>query len=279
MEHQQPTAKLFESVSGGLYEQPQLIGSSALQDTVKPFPDYRQGLEDMPEPGIVNQYEAAIPQERAEQLFELPETLRANKQAKREADRHDDYMQQFMDPIERAAHEHAQESRDDLGTKTTDVSRRDAKDALASALWMDAKLSKIIHSYYEQTGSTDPIKVVDALRTNKQLRVAVGKHFLAKTAALVHEHILQIPDRVVRNKQKVPKGLAPVPHLSSTEYVALLCVAMLDGTFDAEQAKSEPIVGEGGEVTIGQHRATANMVLHNYKILEDGSSSPYWYGS
>lgn len=279
MRQEQPTTKLFESVSGGLYEQPQLIGSPVLRGTVEPFPDYQQGLENKPEPGIVTQYEAAIPQERAERLFELPETLRANKQAEREANGHDDYMQQFMDPIEGEAHRNAQESRDALGTKTTDVSRRDAKDTLASALWMDAKLGKIIHSYYEQTGSTDPIKVVDALRTDRQLRVAVGKHFLAKTEALVHEHILQVPDRVVRNKQKVPKGLAPVPNLSSTEYVALLCVAMLDGTFDAEQAKSEPIVGEGGRVTIGQHRATANMVLHNYKILEDGSSSPFWYNN
>jgi hypothetical protein len=73
-----------------------------------------------------------------------------------------------------------------------------------------------------------------------------------------------MPPRIVRNKGK-SSHLPMYAHLSelkpsSKEYVALLSLAMIDGTFQTLE-QEDPVYDERGYVREGQHREAAITLL------------------
>jgi hypothetical protein len=60
-------------------------------------------------------------------------------------------------------------------------------------------------------------------------------------------------------------GYEDIPSMSSHEYVALLALAKLDGSFNYEGYFQDSIQhDESGNVLLGQHRAAADMMLQRY---------------
>lgn len=153
----------------------------------------------------------------------------------------------------------------------TDENRQLASDLLNNSR-LERGIKEIIRSVLPEQKAFD-LRLVDEIRTNAELRLALGEHFLSRQEFYVdnNDYSIQrsvwkyLPDRVSRNTQKNPnhigyEGLG----LSSQEYVAELCLSMLDGSFDYNAASSDPInIKEDGEVVYGQHRAAALLVLLN----------------
>lgn len=143
------------------------------------------------------------------------------------------------------------------GRSVTEQSVAEAKSMLQQALLADKDLKGIIESTTGKSAADETI--VDELRTNPDLRVAVGQHFIERIKDLYQI----MPERVRRNSQKNPgsKGYEDMPSvLSSREYAALMALSMIDGTFNAARADTETydFTTDSG---VGQHRYAARQVL------------------
>lgn len=111
--------------------------------------------------------------------------------------------------------------------------------------------------------ATYPRGVVERVHTDADLRFALARYFLAKIEA----NLSKMPRRVAINQQKNPNHPGYPGYITGREYAALLAISMLDGSFDQES------VGRGDDITytkdtreevvLGQHRAAANLLLHN----------------
>lgn len=135
---------------------------------------------------------------------------------------------------------------------------------LERALETDSQLAELIGSLKADFGLNDPVSVVNAIRTNPDMRLAVGKYMLDKINLFAEKHPDDLPDRVRCNGEKAPKGLIAEyikTRISSREYVALLCLAKLDGSFNGLMADDIEI-GSDGNVIVGQHRVAADMILN-----------------
>ncbi|MCX6729142.1 MAG: hypothetical protein NTV95_00650 [Candidatus Saccharibacteria bacterium] len=123
----------------------------------------------------------------------------------------------------------------------------------------DIRISEMIKA----AAHNSPLTSEDAmqlLREDSSLRKEVGAYLLAKLEA----NTAILPERVARNNQKKANmaGYESIPSMSSHEYVALLAIAKLDGSFNYEQ---DPIQKDkSGNVLLGQHRAAADMMLKGY---------------
>lgn len=135
---------------------------------------------------------------------------------------------------------------------------------LKRALETDSQLAGLIGSLKADFGLNDPVSVVNAIRTNPDMRLAVGKYMLDKINLFAKKHPDDLPDRVRCNGEKAPKGLIAEyikTRISSREYVALLCLAKLDGSFNGLMADDIEI-GSDGNAIVGQHRIAADMILN-----------------
>lgn len=112
------------------------------------------------------------------------------------------------------------------------------------------------------------VDVVSLLRTNANLRLEAGKLFIDKINDLAK--INKLPSRVTENKQKNPNHYGYEGEIRSREYVAVLCLSMLDGTYDDASTKGDPItiLEETGKVSLGMHRAAAEIVLFGNIVSE-----------
>jgi hypothetical protein len=104
----------------------------------------------------------------------------------------------------------------------------------------------------------DSIAIVEEIRNNPHVRLALGEYFINELWNLKDK----LPDRVQRNTQKRPNHVGGYHwDYTSFEYVALLCLSMLDGTYDPAKESSDPVVENNGSVTLGQHRYSAKLLL------------------
>jgi hypothetical protein len=142
----------------------------------------------------------------------------------------------------------------------TDESRADAVARLRDVRTADREINRILATYEGEHPGVVPDALVDAVRTDADLRYKLGDHlYNLKLTTRLH----QMPDRVRDNTQKNPnsRGYSHL-RLRSQEYATLLALAMIDGTF-IDRGNSDPIVyAEGGKAIVGQHRAAAELMLY-----------------
>lgn len=154
--------------------------------------------------------------------------------------------------------------------QVTEESRQGAISSIAESLLSDTKLQGILNIHGaigakdRDASNQEKLELIrKAILTNPGLRIDLAHHYLAR----IHNLAVQqdLPERVGRGKQKalyIPvNGLR---HASSEDYVALLCISMLDGTFDPSKESEERydwLLKKG----TGQHRAAARLVLFGYR--------------
>ena len=112
--------------------------------------------------------------------------------------------------------------------------------------------------------SIDSQQAMLEVRNNAKLRLELGEYFLNSQA--IYEDIM--PVRIEENKQKVPgvNGYSQLGRLRSREYVALLTLARLDGTFDKDASNSEQIIlGQDGIAIEGQHRFASDSSYRDWE--------------
>lgn len=143
------------------------------------------------------------------------------------------------------------------GYKVTPESEADAIEQIKSVIQIDQPLSELFGGFTKATGiSID--QVPKALRSNKELRLAVGAYLQSKVERIAHE----LPRRIRENTQKASNSAPDLRYrLTSQEVAAKYALAMLDGTFLRNREDNvyyDPNSDEGG----GQHRTAARQVLN-----------------
>jgi hypothetical protein len=144
----------------------------------------------------------------------------------------------------------------------TDKTRAVAEGRLADACSKDSQLKSMLDGYSATKGLVGINELTDAIRTDKSLRLEIGKYLLDKIQLRIYE----MPDRIARNTEKNPNapGYSHISGLRSQEYTARLALAMIDGTFDDERAGSDVVTisSASGKAELGQHRAGAQILLN-----------------
>jgi len=146
---------------------------------------------------------------------------------------------------------------------TTDTSLETARTEYMGPLLngqKDRRIAAIIrdHAKSETISSDDAMKL---LREDSSLRKEVGAYLLRK----IDDNEHNLPERVARNAQKNANwgGYDDIPNMRSQEYVALLALAKLDGTFNYDDYLQDSVVtDDSGNVILGQHRAAADFILN-----------------
>lgn len=139
---------------------------------------------------------------------------------------------------------------------------------LSGVVARDWELSNIIHESLgvSKNDSLPIVLMVDALREDPTTRYAAGNYLLNKLDNLVDIRPDDLPDRIVRNTNKVPdNGGELVDNMTSREYTTFLALAKIDGSFNADVVSSSNEVeyDTTGKVISGQHRAAADFLLNN----------------
>jgi len=146
--------------------------------------------------------------------------------------------------------------------RATEESLKIAHDEYMKPL-LDGAKDVAIAEMIKRAAHNMPLSPEDAmqlLREDSSLRKEIGVYLLdkLKTSTAI------LPERVARNAQKNANmpGYENIPNMSSHEYVALLALAKLDGTFSYGGYLEDAIQHDvSGNVTLGQHRAAADMML------------------
>ena len=144
----------------------------------------------------------------------------------------------------------------------TEESLQVARDEYMKPL-LDGNKDMYIADLIKGAAHDSPLTPEDAmqlLRENSTLRKEVGTYLLDKLKSSAD----LLPERVARNGQKNANmpGYEDIPNMSSHEYVALLALAKLDGSFNYEGYFQDSVQhDESGNVILGQHRAAADMML------------------
>jgi hypothetical protein len=146
--------------------------------------------------------------------------------------------------------------------RTTEESLKVAHDEYMKPLLDGAKdvaIAKMIQRAAHNM-PLSPDNAMQLLREDSSLRKEIGSYLLDK----LKSSTALLPERVARNAQKNANmpGYENIPNMSSHEYVALLALAKLDGTFSYEGYLQDAIQHDAsGNVTLGQHRAAADLIL------------------
>ena len=140
--------------------------------------------------------------------------------------------------------------------RVTEESMLSAVQSLNLAKLADDHISRIIAEH--NPTNVRGVELVEKLRTDPELRIHLGKYLMSK----FDEYRFAMGDRVQRDTQKKPnyKGYEHLGPMKSSEYVPLLALSMLDGTFIDAQEDYEQ-VKDDGTVTNGEHRQAARLVL------------------
>ncbi len=157
-----------------------------------------------------------------------------------------------------------QEARIDNKNKKfiNEESKKDSIQVLERAVQVDVDLNQIIKEYTQEHNITDSGELVDAIRKNKELRLKIGKHAIQKLDTFTSLYLNEVPDRIKSNQTKNPdNGPWAGQNIKSRDYVALLYLSMLDGSFSREMEQDQ-IDYQGGNIPkTGQHRYMARMLL------------------
>lgn len=199
------------------------------------------------------------PTPREEALFS-PVVIPENEKDSDESD-YDDYVLGLVEakPVEAAAVRPSKEvkGREIVSAETKQVAER----VLEAALRHDEKFRSILERAIGEVPQDMSAETpVDRIRQDASVRLALGRYFLNKTHAMANS----LPDRVKRNTQKNPNYAGYGNFMSSREYVALLCLSMIDGTFDT--SREDEVVFKNGQVELGQHREAARDVLFSAAV-------------
>lgn len=142
--------------------------------------------------------------------------------------------------------------------KTSEESIEEAMSILHTAVQRDATIKRIMEAHLGEADSEEGL--LEALRSDIELRCELGRHFMEKIPTVPY-----LPERVERNDPNNLKNPNYPGYMAMTshEYVAVLALSMIDGSFHTD---SEEGIGrnEFGEVTFGQHRHAARQVLDSY---------------
>lgn len=135
----------------------------------------------------------------------------------------------------------------------------------------DPEVHKIIESTIAQQDLHSPEDVIKQIRENNAIRFELAKYFKQK----VDNDRDLMPDRIQRNGSKRPNhpGYSS-DTIASDDYVALLAISMLDGTFNAEVSIKDKVQFNNGtndtKINGGQHRLAALRLLG----LSNGPNTP-----
>lgn len=142
----------------------------------------------------------------------------------------------------------------------TDESVSSAKLELISLSGKDEVLDGILEEFSAETGLRSLNDMVKQIRINPELRLKVGNRILE----IVEKYPYSIRSGIDQKKSSYP-GYEKMPaDMTSKEYVAVLILSMLDGTF--KNNPSDPIVKDNyGEVKLGKHRNVANSIIRNFE--------------
>jgi hypothetical protein len=212
--------------------------------------------------------EASITPEQKEReaqlkkVFAPPKTKKDPEEAQDYSFLFDEQLPQSTSP-EKASRKDPEEVR-----PITAESVKAASKAIEEALVLDCSIQSILakHSAIPIQNLRDTAKQkIEHIRlgvlTNPDLRLDLAKHYLKRFESLALRG--DLPERVGRSTSKaLPYKIGDIRNLSSNDYVALLCLSMLDGTFLPEKEDS------GGydwqkRTGVGQHRAAARRILFN----------------
>jgi hypothetical protein len=145
--------------------------------------------------------------------------------------------------------------------KVTEETKQKAVYRLRMAAERDNYLASTLRDYSTKKSIFETADLTEAIRTDKDLRLELGKYLLDKMESIRYD----MPNRLrEKNAQKRPSiDGYEIPGLSSLEYSVLLALSMIDGTFDDDRARSDPIKidQKTGEVITGQHRVAAEKLL------------------
>jgi len=209
------------------------------------------------EDAVRNEVDAPYPQ-RIEQLFS-PVVKNEDKQP--DANPYDalvDPNALFTGSIEGAAVRSSKE-RGSISDDSLETARNEYMAPLLQG-GKDPQIAAIIKRH-AKTETISPEEAMKLLREDGSLRKELGVYLLDKLA--VHSHAL--PERVARNEQKSANwpGYESIPNMRSQEYVALLAIAKLDGTFNYEGYLQDSVqTDDSGNVILGQHMAAADFALN-----------------
>jgi hypothetical protein len=161
------------------------------------------------------------------------------------------------------AEKEARKEQERYDSFVTPQSRQHAEEELEEAMQRDSTLSDIITGWSKNAGITKRDVIIDAIRTDADLRLSIGKHFLEKVDDICRIRSDRMPECILRNGGKDPDhSLIKTGHgMTSREWVALLCVAKLDGSFSKTQEDPYVSFNDRGVATVGQHRFAADLVL------------------
>ena len=180
----------------------------------------------------------------------------------------DSYFSQFFDISDEKAKLYLKQRREDAGNdKLGDrnkVSRLDVESSrriLDELIRKDETFASIVDNYAESAN------IMDELRLNHTLRCAVIEYFMQKLSDIRQQNPETLPERVrwdSPNNLKSPNhnGYEKFGKLKSSEYVALLALAKIDGSFDSSRADAtQSHINHDGTPGYGQHRTAADTLL------------------
>lgn len=136
-----------------------------------------------------------------------------------------------------------------------------AKRILTEAKTKSWELGEIITDYLAEHNQLKNVDTVQVIREDQNLRTLISEYLFTKLQVMITD----MPERVRKNTNKTPgyPGYEAFGPLTSEEYVILLALSMLDGTFnyDSEDAVNRTYSGPTYEVKHGQHRTAAELLL------------------
>lgn len=141
-------------------------------------------------------------------------------------------------------------------SQRTEVTPESEADAAYAYRFADQDIKDIIAPYKNEQYFREE-DMPELLRTNDELRIALGMHLLNKFSTIV----TMLPDRVATNSEhnlKSPNHAGYPDKMRSRDYADMLALSMLDGTFRKRR--------DAGETS--QHRDAAQMVLGIYGQLK-----------
>ena len=134
--------------------------------------------------------------------------------------------------------------------------KKEATSTLELVKGLDPKIVDLI-----PPGVSDE-KAVDLIRTNAGIRLRFAEYLTRKLDAIIAKRWYQFPSRILQNSEKSPTpAIYGGRKYTSREYVVLLALSKLDGSFSSDLEELLPKDDHNGVAVLGQHRATADMLL------------------
>ena len=196
----------------------------------------------------------------------------------------DPYTERFKTVFNPLFKSDARRPIDDYYGMVSTVQSEPGAHEINDARYVNAKTKKEATSTLELVKGLDPKivdlippgvsdeKAVDLIRTNAGIRLRFAEYLTGKLDAIIAERWYQFPSRILQNSEKSPTpAIYGRRKYTSREYVVLLALSKLDGSFSSDLEELLPKDDHNGVAVLGQHRATADMLLgiSNERTISD----------